>query len=171
MNAPVRLVSLALPRQWGLGLGLGACAVVLPGLAHALGLPVRWLVPMHWPVLLAGLVCGWRPGLVVGLLAPLTAHLMGGWPQALMLPAMGAELGLYGLIAGLAAPRLGSVRAVALAAAGGRLAFALVVLAGLGPSQAGGSWLAAAFLPGLPAVLAQVATLPWLAGRLGAGRG
>ena len=45
-------------------------AVVLPAVAHLSGAPVRILLPMHWPVLLAGLVYGWRGGGAVGLADP-----------------------------------------------------------------------------------------------------
>ena len=59
-------------------LGLAAAAIALPAACHLLNAPVRALLPMHWPVLLAGLVFGWRGGLAVGLLVPLSSFALSG---------------------------------------------------------------------------------------------
>src|SRR5690349_24292031 len=76
---------------------LALAAVVLPATAHAIGLPVRSILPMHWPVLLAGLIFGWRAGLGIGVLAPLASFLVSGMPVPHILPSMTLELGAYGL--------------------------------------------------------------------------
>ena len=41
-------------------LGMIGAAVALPALCHLTGAPVTVLLPMHWPVIAAGLFCGWR---------------------------------------------------------------------------------------------------------------
>ncbi len=70
--------------RWGAlmaNMELLASALVLPAIAHLLGAPVRWILPMHWPAVLAGLVYGWRGGLVVGALAPLVSFILSGTPR------------------------------------------------------------------------------------------
>lgn len=152
-----------------------ASAWALPALAHLIGAPVLWLLPMHWPVILAGLLYGWRGGLSVGLLAPLLSLALSGRPAGIHLALMTAELGVYGLVAGLAAGRLAGRLAgrerlrerwgVLTALVGGRLVYAL----GLALSLGGGDYyalLGAALLPGLPAAAAMFIVLPPLARRL-----
>jgi len=73
---------------------------VLPPVFHMLALG-SILSPMHIPVLLCGLVCGWPYGLFCGLAGPLVAHLINGAPPAAMLVSMIPELMVYGLACGL----------------------------------------------------------------------
>lgn len=140
-------------------------AFVLPALAHAAGAPVRLLVPMHWPVLLAGLCYGWRSGLAVGTAAPLASAALSGMPGPLVLPAMTLELATYGALAGAGVQHLKLARPLALllGGLGGRMVFVLVALAtgvATGPLW---PWVQAALVPGLVALAAQVALLPALA--------
>jgi len=58
------------------------------------------LSPMHLPVLLCGLVCGWPFGLFCGLAGPTLSCLITGMPGLGYLPTMMVELALYGLISG-----------------------------------------------------------------------
>jgi len=152
------------PRALVWSAALLVAAVALPAVSHAAGLPVRWLAPMHWPVLLAGLVFGWRGGGLVGALAPAMAHAASGFPLTAVLPAMTLELAAYGLVAGLLRerPRTSGFVAVAGAVVVGRLVFVAVAWA-TGVETPFGPYLAAALLPGLLAAAAQVALLPLLA--------
>jgi len=59
------------------------------------------LMPMHIPVLLAGLICGPLFGLVVGITGPLLSNLFTGMPPTGIVPIMMIELGTYGLVAGI----------------------------------------------------------------------
>lgn len=140
---------------------VAAAAVVLPSLAHLTGLPVRWLLPMHWPVILAGLCYGWRSGGLVGLLAPLSAFLISGMPPPHMLPGMSVELAAYGLLAGFARQVLGMnwFASCAIALIGGRIVFLASVLTLGSVSQPFGEYLMAAMLPGIPAAIAQLVVL------------
>lgn len=146
--------------------GLLVCvAVALPVVAHRAGLPVRYLLPMHWPVLLAGLVYGWRSGTLVGAAAPGVSHLLSGYPLPHILPAMTLELATYGLVVGWLRERRGwnGVAATAVALVVGRAVFSVAVLVGvtgLGPLPA---YFAAALLPGLAAAALQVGILPFAA--------
>ena len=60
------------------------------------------LLPMHVPVMLCGLICGWRYGFSVGLILPFFRSLVFGmppiYPNAVW---MAAELAAYGLVIGL----------------------------------------------------------------------
>lgn len=144
---------------------LVAASFLLPAAAHAAGLPVRALLPMHWPVLLAGLAYGWRTGVWVGAAAPALSYLLSGMPRPEILPAMTVELAVYGLLAGLLRERLRWSRFAAVAGAivGGRLVFVGAALAtgATGPNLT--AYLEAAVLPGLFAAVAQIALLPLVA--------
>ena len=79
-----------------------AIGLVLPfftGQIHAIG---KMLLPMHIPVLLCGLICGWPYGLVVGFILPLFRSLLFSMP--VMYPnaiGMAFELATYGVVSGL----------------------------------------------------------------------
>lgn len=57
-------------------------------------------LPMHVFVLLAGLLFGWRAGLLVGLSTPLISFGFSGMPALAILPQITAELASYGLAVG-----------------------------------------------------------------------
>ncbi len=142
-------------------LGLVGAATLLPAVCHLTGAPVRVFLPMHWPVLLAGLVYGWRGGLAVGMAAPLASFALSGMPPVAMLPSMGAEIAAYGLFAGLGREvfRLNAYASATLAVLVGRAVYVMAVMssgfpAGLVPS---------ALLPGAVAGVLQIALLPSLA--------
>lgn len=58
------------------------------------------LLPMHIPVFICGLLCGWNYGLMVGFIAPLLRFFLFGMPPFLTAFAMAFELAAYGSIAG-----------------------------------------------------------------------
>ena len=141
-------------------------AWLLPSLAHLTGLPVRTLLPMHWPVVLAGLCYGWRSGAVIGAGAPLVSYLLSGMPPPMVLPAMTLELAAYGFLAGFVREVLhrGRFEAALASLLGGRVLFVGAMLATgviVGPLA---DYLRNAMLPGLAAGAAQVLLLPALAG-------
>lgn len=144
---------------------LGA-AFALPALAHWAGVPGRVWLPMHWPVILAGLCYGWRSGALIGLAAPGVSFLLSGMPPAVVLPGMTAELAAYGMLAGLFRGTLRQNLWLSVAAAliGGRLVWLGMAWATGRLAGAWGAALQAALLPGLPAALAQFALLPLAAG-------
>ena len=82
--------------------GFVAVAVYVPYLIHYFGgINIgRTFLPMHFFVLFAGLLLGWRAGLVVGLASPLISYLIAGMPVINALPFMVIEMTGYGLIAG-----------------------------------------------------------------------
>lgn len=78
-----------------------ALCVVLPQAFHAIPNAGSIYCPMHIPVLLCGLVCGWQYGALCGLAGPLLSSLFTGMPPTAYLPPMMIECAVYGLIAGL----------------------------------------------------------------------
>ena len=77
-----------------------ALCYVLPMAFHMLGLGGA-LSPMHIPVLLCGLICGWPYGAFCGIAGPVISSLLSGMPSTLQLIYMVPELCAYGLFAGL----------------------------------------------------------------------
>jgi hypothetical protein len=150
------------PRSWSAqALLLVAAAIGLPALSHALSLGSSTALPMHWPVLLAGLCYGARAGALLGVLAPVASFALSGMPPAAMLPGMTAELAIYGSVAGLLTATGYPRRALATLAAVllGRLIFVGVTAFGGTPVSQAVSLLA----PGSLAALLQVLLLPALA--------
>jgi len=105
-----------------------AAAVALPQLLHLLGGAIgvgsalgESLLPMHFPILLLGLLVGPHAAVAAGVLSPLISFLLTGMPQSAMLPFMMLELGTYGLAAGLTRSyRLPTTAKVLLSQVGGR---------------------------------------------------
>ena len=77
-----------------------ALCYVLPLLFHGIQGAGQIFCPMHIPVFLCGLVCGWQFGLLCGLAGPALSSALCGMPPVSILPSMMIELAVYGLIAG-----------------------------------------------------------------------
>lgn len=82
-----------------------ALCYVLPLAFHALVMG-SLLSPMHIPVLLCGLLCGWPYGLFCGAAGPILSCLLSGMPAAPMLVSMIPELCAYGFFCGLLMGRI-----------------------------------------------------------------
>lgn len=87
-----------------------ALCYVLPLALHGLGLGAA-LSPMHLPVLLCGLVCGWPYGGFCGVAGPAISCILSGMPSPAQLVYMIPELCAYGLAAGLLMGRIRTGRA------------------------------------------------------------
>jgi len=113
-----------------------AGAVIVPQLFHLIGAasglgtaPGEIFLPMHLPIILAGLLAGPYCGAIAGLAGPLVSFLLTGMPVAAMLPFMMLELFGYGLVSGLLRnARIPTVAKVTVAQVGGRVLRALAVL-------------------------------------------
>ena len=147
-----------------------ALCLVLPILTGGIPAIGNMLLPMHIPVLLCGLICGWQYSLVVGFVAPLLRSVLFGMPP--MYPvaiAMAFELAAYGLIIGLvyAAVHKRGVAALYIslltAMVGGRLVWGLaeVVLLGMaGHAFTLQAFLSGALLSAVPGILLQLVLIP-----------
>lgn len=79
-----------------------AVGLVLPFLTGQIQAISRTISPLHIPVLICGLCCGWKWGLGLGIVLPLLRSLLFGMPPfpSTALP-MVFELAVYGLLTGL----------------------------------------------------------------------
>ena len=155
------------PRALTAQFALLLCAAwLLPAAVHMAGLPVRQLLPMHWPAILAGLCYGWRSGALIGALAPITSYLISGMPRPEVLTSMAFELAAYGFIAGFTIDvlRRGRLQATLASVIGGRLVFLAVMDVTGAITSTLPVYLQNAMLPGLVAALAQLVLLPLIAG-------
>lgn len=145
-----------------------AMGIALPMALHGIPNAGMILLPMHIPVLLCGLACGWPYGLVCGILTPLISSAVTGMPPAPVLPGMVCELAAYGLAAGLLYQWLRGMKEIArigLSLVGAMLAGrvvmgavqSLIFQAGAYSLQA---WIAAAFVTAFPGIVIQLVLLP-----------
>ncbi|MDE7244547.1 MAG: ECF transporter S component [Oscillospiraceae bacterium] len=77
-----------------------ALCYVLPLAFHALALGGVFS-PMHIPILLCGLICGWPYGAFCGVAGPVISSMLSSMPSAIQLIYMVPELCIYGLVCGL----------------------------------------------------------------------
>ncbi len=151
----------------GLCIALG---VVLPLAFHSIANAGSIFLPMHIPVLLCGLVCGWPYGLACGVLTPLLSSIFTGMPPMAYLPSMLCELAVYGLVSGLLMRYIRTGKLIldlyiSLIGAmlAGRLVFgllnALIFRAG---AYSFAIWTTAAFATALPGIIIQLAIIPVL---------
>jgi len=105
-------------------------AIAVPWVFHQFHLAGPTFLPMHIFVFVAGLLFGWRAGLIVGLLAPLASYAVSGMPVLQVLPQILVELSVYGLVAGMLRERfnLRVLWSLLGAMVAGRLALCLAAL-------------------------------------------
>lgn len=79
-----------------------ALGLILPFFTGQIKEIGNMLLPMHLPVLLCGLICGWKYGGVIGFILPLLRSVCFGMPAIYPTAvAMAFELCAYGLLIGL----------------------------------------------------------------------
>ncbi|NLY89459.1 MAG: ECF transporter S component [Firmicutes bacterium] len=152
---------------------IGLC-VVLPMAFHAIPNGGRLFSPMHIPVLLAGLICGWSFGLLCGLAGPLLSTLITGMPPVAYLPPMLVELAVYGLVSGLifALVRTKKLYAdlyislVAALLAGRIVAGAAIALIFSAGSYSLAAWTAGYLVGTWPGIVVQLVLIPALVSAL-----
>ena len=130
----------------------------------------KMLLPMHIPVLLCGLVCGWKEGLLIGFILPLLRSFLFAMP--IFYPSaigMAFELAAYGAIVGFTFAHakwkcLSSLyKCLLTAMVGGRVVWGVVmiVLMGIkGNAFTLSAFLAGAFITALPGILLQLILIP-----------
>ena len=78
-----------------------AVGIILPFFTGQIPQVGKMLLPMHFPVFIAGIVCGWREGFLVGLITPILRSALFGMPVMYpMAISMSIELLTYGLVIG-----------------------------------------------------------------------
>ena len=146
-----------------------ARCVVVPMAFHVIPNAGSVMLPMHLPVLLCGLVCGWQYGLLCGILGPMVSSVLTGMPPAAVLPGMMVECGMYGCVGGLMMERIrtGSLYAdlyisLPVAMVMGRVISGIVKALILTPGLSITAWATASFVTALPGISIQLILLPTL---------
>lgn len=143
-----------------------ALCLVLPMAFHSVPNAGSIFLPMHIPVLLCGLICGWPFGLVCGLLGPFISSFT-GMPPAAVLPSMMVECGVYGLVAGLmmkyvhtrhnvADLYISMVTAMLLGRVVAGFAKAWIFTPGTGAF----AWVTTSLITGIPGICIQLVVMP-----------
>ena len=149
-----------------------ALGIVLPFFTGQIPQIGGMLLPMHLPVLLCGLLCGWQYGGLVGFVLPLLRYAMFGMPPIFPTGiAMAFELAAYGIIAGYLYNHsrwqcvISLYRSLIAAMLGGRIVWGVVrvLLTGVGGEPF--TWqlfLSGAFLTAIPGIILQLVFIPVL---------
>ena len=148
-----------------------ALCYVLPLAFHAIAAG-SVLSPMHIPVLLCGLICGWQYGVFCGVAGPVISSLLSGMPSTVQLVYMIPELAAYGLFSGLffkllhtghvyADLLLSMIPALILGRVAGGIARAIFFMASA-QSYSVSLWVSAYIVDTLPGVMLQLVLIPSL---------
>lgn len=147
-----------------------AIGLFLPFLTGQIQQIGNMLLPMHLPVFLCGLICGWQYGLVVGFVLPLMRSAIFTMP--VLYPsavAMAFELATYGFVAGFLFGRArwqcikSLYRCIITAMLAGRVVWGIVMLFLLGIGADGftfEAFIAGSFLNAIPGILLQLIVIP-----------
>ena len=148
-----------------------AIGLVLPFFTGQIPQIGRMLLPMHLPVLLCGLICGWQYGGAVGFVLPILRYALFQMPPMPNGLAMAFELAAYGIIVGLLYRHsrwqcvISLYRSLLAAMVGGRLVWAAARVVMTGVAQVPFTWeifLADAFLSAIPGIILQLVFIPVL---------
>jgi len=145
-----------------------ALCVILPMAFHAIPGAGPIMLPMHIPVLLAGLICGPLFGFAAGLAGPFLSSILTGMPAAGFMPVMMIELSIYGAVTGLMIKFIHTGRSsldlyisLIIAMLCGRVAAGTVqALYFFEGTYAIGIWVTTHFVTSLPGIVIQLAFLP-----------
>ena len=147
-----------------------ALGLVLPFLTGQIPHIGKMMLPMHIPVFLCGLICGWKYGAIVGIITPLLRSVAFGVP--ILFPTatvMAVELMTYGLVIGFLYGRsrwkciFALYRCLIIAMISGRLVKAVVEIVLLGVGGDGFTYqafIAGAFLNAIPGIITQLILIP-----------
>ncbi len=148
-------------------LGLGMVLPFFTGQIQQFG---NMLLPMHIPVILCGLICGWQYGLTVGFILPLLRSFMFSMP--VMYPnavAMAFELSTYGFVSGFlySHSRWQCVKALyrcmVIAMIAGRVVWGIAEVILLGVDDGGftfAAFVSGAILNAIPGIILQLVLIP-----------
>ncbi|HKM33948.1 MAG TPA: ECF transporter S component [Lachnospiraceae bacterium] len=147
-----------------------AIGLVLPFFTGQIPQVGNMLLPMHFPVFLCGLICGWQYGLIVGFILPILRYFIFGMP--ILFPigiSMAFELATYGLVAGAVYGlsrwkcMISLYKALILAMISGRVVWGIVRICLLGLTQEAFTWkmfMAGALFNAIPGIILQFVLIP-----------
>ena len=144
-----------------------ALCLVLPMAFHSIPNAGTVFLPMHIPVLLCGLICGWPFGLVCGIIGPFLSSIITGMPPAAMLPSMMVECAAYGCVTGLMMKlvrtgkllpdlSISMIPAMVLGRVVSGLAKSLIFAPGTAPF----AWVTTSLVAGIPGICIQLILMP-----------
>ena len=146
-----------------------ALGLVLPFLTGQIPEVGSMMLPMHLPVLLCGLICGWQYGGVVGFVLPLFRYVLFGMPPMPAGVAMAFELATYGAVVGWLYSHarwqcvVSLYRCLIAAMIAGRLVWAAVRVVMTGVAGVPFTWelfLSGALLTAIPGIILQLIVIP-----------
>lgn len=144
-----------------------ALCLVLPMAFHTIPNAGQIFLPMHIPVLLCGLICGWPYGGVCGLLGPLVSSLITGMPPAAMLPGMMLECCMYGFATGMLMKYVYTKSAIAdlyismvSAMIFGRAVYGFANALIFNPGVSPFAWVTGSLVTGIPGIVVQLILMP-----------
>lgn len=147
-----------------------AIGMLLPFLTGQIQQIGNKLLPMHLPVMLCGLICGWPYGLAVGFLLPLLRSVCFGMPVLFPNAAsMAFELAAYGLTAGFLYGRsrwkciVSLYRSLLVSMVAGRIVWGIAQLLFLGIDGSTFTWqmfLTGALISAVPGIILQLVLIP-----------
>lgn len=162
MNRQIKLLCLS-AMFLAIGLALPAVTMHIPEIGNM-------LCPMHIPVLLCGLICGWKYGLAVGAITPILRSFIAGMPplypsavgMAFELAAYGASVAIiYSLFKkkNLAATYISLVSAMVI----GRIVWGIartVMLGVAGTEFSFTIFITSGFVQAIPGIIVQLILIP-----------
>lgn len=146
-----------------------ALGLVLPFFTGQIPQIGNMLLPMHLPVLLCGLICGWQYGGIVGFALPLFRYALFGTPPMPMGIAMAFEMAAYGAVVGFLYARsrwqcvIALYRCLIIAMAAGRVVWAAARIVLTGVASVPFTWelfLSGALLTAIPGIILQLVAIP-----------
>lgn len=161
-NEPVKKLTLT-----AMFLAIGLVLPFLTGQIQQIG---NMLLPMHIPVFLCALICGWRYGMPMAFVLPIMRSMLFGMPPLYPTAiSMAFELATYALVAGFLYEKSrwqctrALYRSMLAAMVAGRIVWGIaqIILLGLkGTAFTFEAFLAGAFLNAIPGILLQLMLVP-----------
>ena len=154
-----------------------ALCIVVPMAFHSIPNAGVVFLPMHIPVLLCGLACGWPFGMICGIIGPLLSSLITGMPPAAMLPSMMVECAVYGFTAGLMMKLVRTKSTLAdlyisliTAMVMGRVVAGFAKAFIFAPGTPIFAWVSTSLVSGIPGIVIQLVLMPTIVAALTAAK-
>ena len=162
MKAPIKKITLTAMFM--------AIGLVLPFFTGQIPQVGNMMLPMHLPVLLCGLICGWQYGGILGFILPCLRFVLFGMPPLFPIGiSMEFELSVYGSVIGLLFQKcrvksIGTLYgSLILAMLSGRIIWGIVRFIIGGVTQSAFTWqlfMAGAFMNAIPGIILQLFVIP-----------
>lgn len=145
-----------------------ALGVILPIFVHTIPDGGKYLLPMHIPIFLAGMICGPFCGAVCAFVTPMLSLLFTGMPVIAKLPSLTFEFIVYAVAAGMILNRSmykRKIKSIYIALIGAMICGRLIGGAVNALLFSAGEfmfdeWMVASFVTGLPGMMIQIVFIP-----------